>query len=395
MMKKILLLIFIAMPCVAYSGSFVRHGYLFHYDDTVTAKGSYQIAIGVSAGDDLTDWNAALITMGGEEWKYLTMYYSSISKSDARDINVGSYILLRGKFLDASEASAIFGIPIDLALPQYLFTSHKIISKFSVDDADGDCVPDLLDPTPNMHNSIFQLAKDYDCDGKLFKYTIMVDSEDGTQLNIGEPKEYVVNNSPNTNCTDIGAYAPVPVSAAELILELLCLQCTGDGFVVLDCSGGGNGTDPGDNGTNPGGGSGGGSGGSGNGTNPGGGSGGGSGGSGNGTNPGGGSGGGSGGSGNGTNQIANSTLFDVDEERRRAEKAKEEFFHAWDELKRKVSNSFSIDFDASERLPKWNWNIFGKIVVVDLNIYKDDLRYIGIMLVLVCFVIALFVVFGD
>ena len=82
MMKKILLLIFIAMPCVAYSGSFVRHGYLFHYDDTVTAKGSYQIAIGVSAGDDLTDWNAALITMGGEEWKYLTMYYSSISKSD-------------------------------------------------------------------------------------------------------------------------------------------------------------------------------------------------------------------------------------------------------------------------------------------------------------------------
>ena len=88
-------------------------------------------------------------------------------------------------------------------------------------------------------------------------------------------------------------------------------------------------------------------------------------------------------------------VFDVDEERRRAEKAKEEFFHAWDELKRKVSNSFSIDFDASERLPKWNWNIFGKIVVVDLNIYKDDLRYIGIMLVLVCFVIALFVVFGD
>ena len=64
-------------------------------------------------------------------------------------------------------------------------------------------------------------------------------------------------------------------------------------------------------------------------------------------------------------------------------------------MKRKVSNSFSIDFDASERLPKWNWNIFGKIVVVDLNIYKDDLRYIGIMLVLVCFVIALFVVFGD
>ena len=239
------------MPCVAYSGSFVRHGYLFHYDDAVISKGSYQTAIGISASDDLTDWNAALITMGGEEWKYLTMYYSSISKSDARDLNVGSYILVRGKFLDASEASAIFGIPIDLALPQYLFTSHKIISKFSVDDADGDCVPDFLDPTPNMPNTIFQLAKDFDCSGKLYKYTIMVDSEDGTQLNIGESKEYVVNNSPNTNCTDIGAYAPVPVSASELILELLCLQCTGDGFVVLDCSGGGNGTDPGDNGTNP------------------------------------------------------------------------------------------------------------------------------------------------
>ena len=235
-MKKILLLlIFIAMPCVAYSGSFVRHGYLFHYDDAVISKGSYQTAIGISASDDLTDWNAALITMGGEEWKYLTMYYSSISKSDARDLNVGSYILVRVKFLDASEASAIFGIPIDLALPQYLFTSHKIISKFSVDDADGDCVPDFLDPTPNMPNTIFQLAKDFDCSGKLYKYTIMVDSEDGTQLNIGEPKEYVVNNSPNTNCTDIGAYAPVPVSASELILELLCLQCTGDGFVVLGC----------------------------------------------------------------------------------------------------------------------------------------------------------------
>lgn len=365
------------MPCVAYSGSFVRHGYLFHYDDTVKANGSFQTAVSIYAGDDLTQWNEALITMSGDYYKYLTMYFSLIYEWKAREYKVGEYLLVRGRFLTKEEACGIFGIPMHFVLEQYLYTSHKITSKFSLNDADGDCVPDFLDPTPNMPNTIFQLAKDFDCSGKLYKYTIMVDSEDGTQLNIGEPKEYVVNNSPNTNCTDIGAYAPVPVSASELILELLCLQCTGDGFIALDCSGSGNGTDPGDNGTNPGGGSGGS----------------------NGTNPGGGSGGGLGG--NGTDwgsppgyqyKISNSTLFDVEEERQRAKKAKEDFLKVWEELKRKVGNSFSINMNSSERLPIFRWNILGKSIVLDMNIYADDLKHIGIMLLFLSYVIAFFIV---
>ena len=139
---------------------------------------------------------------------------------------------------------------------------------------------------------------------------------------------------------------------------------------------------------------GGGSGGS-NGTNPGGGGSGGS----NGTNPGGGSGGGLGG--NGTDwgsppgyqyKISNSTLFDVEEERQRAKKAKEDFLKVWEELKRKVGNSFSINMNSSERLPIFRWNILGKSIVLDMNIYADDLRHIGIMLLFLSYVIAFFIV---
>ena len=79
-------------------------------------------------------------------------------------------------------------------------------------------------------------------------------------------------------------------------------------------------------------------------------------------------------------------------ERQCAKKVKENFLKVWEELKRKVGNSFSINMNSSERLPIFRWNILGKSIVLDMNIYADDLRHIGIMLLFLSYVIAFFIV---
>jgi hypothetical protein len=75
--------------------------------------------------------------------------------------------------------------------------------------------------------------------------------------------------------------------------------------------------------------------------------------------------------------------------------AKERFMNAWDNLKNSFSGIFDLNLSGSGSLPVWTWPILGQNIVIDFNEYSTELNWIGLALLFIASVYAIFIVFGN
>jgi hypothetical protein len=75
--------------------------------------------------------------------------------------------------------------------------------------------------------------------------------------------------------------------------------------------------------------------------------------------------------------------------------AKQRFMTAWDNLKNSFTGIFDVSLSGSGSLPVWTWPMLGQNVVIDFNEYSTQLNWIGLALLFIASVYAIFIVFGN
>lgn len=92
---------------------------------------------------------------------------------------------------------------------------------------------------------------------------------------------------------------------------------------------------------------------------------------------------------------SNSTSFyNLDQENQRATTAKSELLQKWHQLKSRFDSILDVNLSGSSQLPTWHWNILGNTIDIDLGQFADALSYIGLAIIFIATLKALFIVFG-
>ncbi|MDD3472384.1 MAG: hypothetical protein PHS86_06345 [Syntrophaceae bacterium] len=88
---------------------------------------------------------------------------------------------------------------------------------------------------------------------------------------------------------------------------------------------------------------------------------------------------------------SNSTLEPVKEDR--VEASKQKFFTALQNLIDQYSNIFELNLSGTGKLPVWHWVLMGQTVTIDFNDYATELNWLGLAVVLIATISAVFIVF--
>ncbi len=76
----------------------------------------------------------------------------------------------------------------------------------------------------------------------------------------------------------------------------------------------------------------------------------------------------------------------------RIEASKNKFLQRWNDLKLTFSGIFDVNLSGTGHLPIWHWVILGKSITLDFNDYATELNWIGLAVVLLASISAVFIV---
>lgn len=92
-------------------------------------------------------------------------------------------------------------------------------------------------------------------------------------------------------------------------------------------------------------------------------------------------------------KVSNGTLEPVSQDR--VEAARTRFQTSWNNLKQTFADMFTVNLTGIGRLPVWNWPMLGHVIVIDFNVYAEELNWLGLAFLFFATISAIFIVINH
>lgn len=92
-------------------------------------------------------------------------------------------------------------------------------------------------------------------------------------------------------------------------------------------------------------------------------------------------------------KVSNGTLEPVSQDR--VEASRNRFQTSWNNLKQTFADMFTVNLTGIGRLPVWNWPMLGHVIVIDFNVYAQELNWLGLAFLFFATISAIFIVINH
>lgn len=79
----------------------------------------------------------------------------------------------------------------------------------------------------------------------------------------------------------------------------------------------------------------------------------------------------------------------------RVEASRTRFQTSWNNLKQTFADMFTVNLTGIGRLPVWNWPMLGHVIVIDFNVYAEELNWLGLAFLFFATISAIFIVINH